>query len=101
MDVHEPFDHQDFLPVAEALTARLFPAPEVKSPPTSEEGDLLRRAEARASGEELAAPAPAIQPPGVFVGDDLSAHMGANEGADIGGDELETGGHLRPIPEQG
>jgi MinD superfamily P-loop ATPase len=32
MDVHEPFDHQEFLPVAEALTARLFPAPEVKSP---------------------------------------------------------------------
>ncbi len=32
MDVHAPFDHQEFLPVAEALTARLFPAPEVKSP---------------------------------------------------------------------
>ena len=32
MNLHEPFDHQDFLPVAEALTARLFPAPEVKSP---------------------------------------------------------------------
>ena len=42
MDEHVPFDHQDFLPVAEALTARLFPAPEVKSPSTSEEDDLLR-----------------------------------------------------------
>ena len=27
MDVHEPFDHQLFLPVAEALIDRLFPAP--------------------------------------------------------------------------
>ena len=68
MDEHVPFDHQDLLPVAEALTARLFPAPEVKSPSTSEEDDLLRRAEAWASGEQWAALAPPTQAPGVFVG---------------------------------
>ena len=58
MDEHAPFDHQGFLPVAEALIDRLFPAPGREIPPPSEKDDLLRRAEAWASGEELAAPAP-------------------------------------------
>ncbi len=43
MDEHVPFDHQVFLPVAEYLTDRHFPASEVQSPPTSEKDDLLRR----------------------------------------------------------
>ena len=46
MDEHVPFDHQVFLPVAQALTDLLFPASEVQGPPTSENSDLLRRAEA-------------------------------------------------------
>ena len=40
MDVHEPFDHQFFLPVAEALIDRLFPAPEV-NPPNLREGGAV------------------------------------------------------------
>jgi hypothetical protein len=68
MDVHEPFDHEFFLPVAEALTGRLFPASDRESPPTSEKDDLLRRAEAWASGEQWEAPAPPTPAPGVFVG---------------------------------
>ncbi len=68
MDIHEPFDHQVFLPVAEALVDRLFFSPATKAPPTSENSDLLRRAEAWASGEQVAAPVPSTPAPGVFAG---------------------------------
>ena len=68
----------------------LFPASEVQSPPTSEKNDLLCWAEAWVSGEELAAPAPQIQAPGVFVGpsdgQDISPDMGQDIGPDIGPD---------------
>ena len=96
MHEHVPFDQEGFLAVAEALTARLFPASEVQSPPTSEEEDLLRRAEAWASGEQWAAPAPPTQAPGVFVADDLSADEGTDERADIGGEPWTEYYELRP-----
>ena len=46
MDEHVPLDHQPFLPVAQALTAQIFPPAGLKRPPTSEEEEPLRRAEA-------------------------------------------------------
>ncbi len=89
MDIHEPFDHQPFLPVAEALVDRLFFSPATKAPPTSENSDLLRRAEAWASGEQVAAPAVPTPAPGVFVGPsdgpDIGPDMGHDMGADIVG----------------
>jgi len=56
MDVHQPFDHQYFLPVAEALINRLFSASGMEGPPTSEKDDLLRRAEAWANNGLLQHP---------------------------------------------
>ncbi len=47
---------------------------------------MLRRAEAWASGEELAAPAPQIQAPGVFIGTDLGPDMAPDMGPDMGPD---------------
>ena len=43
-----------------------------------------RRAKAWASGEELAAPAPPIQAPVVFVGTDLGSDIGSDIGSDMG-----------------
>ncbi len=86
MDVHEPFDHQVFLPVAEALVDRLFFSPATKAPPTSENGDLLRRAEAWASGEQVAAPAVPTPAPGVFVGPSDGPDIGPDIGPDMGAD---------------
>ena len=57
-----------FIPVAQALTAQIFPPSELKRPLPSEEEPLLRRAEAWASGEELISPASQIQAPGLLVG---------------------------------
>ncbi len=85
MDIHEPFDHQVFLPVAEALVDRLFFSPATKAPPTSENSDLLRRAEAWASGEQVAAPAVPTPAPGVFIGPSDGPDLGPDMGADIVG----------------
>ena len=46
----------------------------------------MRRAEAWVSGEEVVAPAPPIQTPGVFVGGDLGTDMGSDMGSDIDGE---------------
>ncbi len=86
MDVHEPFDHQFFLPVAEALIARLFFSPATEAPPISENNNLLRQAEVWAYGEPWEAPAPPAAAPGVFVGGPEPADMGADLGADFGAD---------------
>ncbi len=86
MDVHEPFDHQDFLPVTEALINRLFPASGMEGPPTSEKDDLLRRAEAWVSGEQWEAPAVPTPAPGVFVGPSDVPDIGPDMGPDIGPD---------------
>ena len=66
MDVHEAFDHQIFLPVAEALIDRLFFSPATEAPSISEDSDLLRQAEAWASSEPWEAPAPPAAAPGVL-----------------------------------
>ena len=43
----------------------------------------MRRAEAWASGEEVGGPAPAIQPPGVFVGPSDGPDIGPDLGPDL------------------
>ncbi len=64
-----------FLPVAEALIARLFFSPATEAPPISENNNLLRQAEAWVSGEPWQAPAPPAAAPGVFVGGELSPEL--------------------------
>ncbi len=73
-------------PVAEALVDRLSFSPATKAPPTSENSDLLRRAEAWASGEQVAAPASPVQAPSVFVGPSDGPDIGPDMGADIVGE---------------
>ncbi|MEE9161353.1 MAG: P-loop NTPase [Candidatus Neomarinimicrobiota bacterium] len=95
MDVHEAFDHQIFLPVAEALIDRLFFSPATEVPPISEDSDLLRQAEAWVSGRPWEAPAPPPQAPGVYVGADLAADIAADIPADNAADmpaDISAGG---------
>ena len=86
MDVHEPFGHQIFLPVAEALIDRPFFSPATEAPSISENGDLLRQAEAWVSGEEWEVPTPPTPAPGVFIGDPEVADIPADIGDDIPAD---------------
>ncbi len=76
MDVHEPFDHQIFLPVAEE--------------------DLLRQAEAWVSGERWETPAPPAAAPHVFVGDELSPALTPDLGSDLAPDGGVETGYFRP-----
>ena len=100
MDVHVTFDHQIFLPVAEALIARLFFSPATEAPPISENNNLLRQAEAWVSGEPWQAPAPpAAAPWRICRGPRNSGYgsrWGADGGADIGGEPWTEYHELSP-----
>ena len=79
MEGQEPFDHQAFLPVAQALAATILAPPAPIKPITEEQTVLLREAEEWLSGEQRMSEQPTPRPRagslGVFVGEGPEAEL--------------------------
>ena len=97
MEGQVPFDHQQFLPVAQALAATLLVEPASHFPTTEEEAELLREAEAWVSGQPIVAPSVGRQivsvpaNPAADITADITADIGADMPADISADGAEPG----------
>lgn len=82
MEGQVPFDHQPFLPVAQALADALLAPPVAVEPLTNEDAELLKEAEEWVTGQGTPVPAPPARPSpsalGVFVGENPEAESSPN-----------------------